>query len=151
MEDNLSLGFIGGGRVSYLLLEGLKKANSLPEKIIVSDPNSDRSEIFKSISATKIQFSQQNSDALKARIIFLAVHPPLLKEVLLEIKKNLTSGSILISLAPVLKTPALKEMLGGFNRIVRMIPNAPSIIGQGYNPVYFADSISSQEKNQLLA
>jgi pyrroline-5-carboxylate reductase len=151
MEDNLSLGFIGGGRVSYLLLEGLKKANSLPEKIIVSDPNSDRSKIFKSISATKIQFSQQNSDALKARIIFLAVHPPLLKEVLVEIKKNLTSGSILISLAPVLKTPALKEILGGFNRIVRMIPNAPSIIGQGYNPVYFADSISSPEKSQLLA
>lgn len=150
MEDNLSLGFIGGGRVSYLLLEGLKKAERLPEKIIVSDPNSERNDIFRSINATKIKFSQQNSDALKAKIIFLAVHPPLLKEVLPEIQNNLISDSILISLAPVVNTSAIKQMLGGFDRIVRMIPNAPSIIGQGYNPVYFADPISSQEKSDLL-
>jgi pyrroline-5-carboxylate reductase len=150
MKDNLSLGFIGGGRVSYLLLEGLKRVGELPENIIVSDPNSDRMEIFKSIDARKIEFSEQNNDTLKSRIIFLAVHPPLLKEVLPQIQNNLPSESILISLAPVVNTTALKQMLGGFNRIVRMIPNAPSIIGQGYNPVCFQNSISAQEKSDLL-
>jgi pyrroline-5-carboxylate reductase len=149
MEDNLSLGFIGGGRVSYLLLQGLKKADSLPEKIIVSDPNSDRKEIFKSIDATKIKFNDNNRDVLKSRVIFLAVHPPLIKDVLPQIQNNLSSDSILISLAPVVKTQALQQMLGGFDRIVRMIPNAPSIIGQGYNPVCYANSISSEEKSEL--
>ena len=150
MENDLSLGFIGGGRVSYLLLEGLKRADSLPEKIIVSDPNSERSAVFKSIDSSKIQFSQQNTETVKSRIIFLAVHPPIVKEVLPQIQNNLRSESILISLVPVVQTPALQQMLGGFDRIVRMIPNAPSIIGQGYNPVCFTDSISSQEKSELL-
>ena len=150
MHDDLSLGFIGGGRVSYLLLEGLKRAGRLPEKIVVSDPDSDRQKIFNSIDPGKIEFSQQNGNAMKSRIIFLAVHPPLIKEVLTEIQKSITSETILISLAPVIKTKFLQQMAGGFDRIVRMIPNAPSIIGRGYNPVYFADSISSQEKGDLL-
>jgi len=149
LNDNLSLGFIGGGRVSYLLLEGLKRANKLPQKITVSDPNSSRKEIFTSIDATKIKFSVQNSDSLNSRIIFLAVHPPLLKEVLPQIKNSLPSDSILISLAPVVKMTALKQLLGGFDRLVRMIPNAPSIIGQGYNPVCFENSVSESVKKDL--
>jgi pyrroline-5-carboxylate reductase len=31
-----------------------------------------------------------------------------------------------------------------------MIPNAPSIIGEGYNPVYFSDTITSSEKSKLI-
>jgi len=150
MENHLSIGFIGGGRVSCLLLDGLKKAEQLPEKIIVSDPNLERKKILNSIDPSRITFSQQNSDAVNSQIIFIAVHPPLIKEVLPQIQNNLTPESILVSLAPVVKTQDLKQMLGGFDRIVRMIPNAPSIIGQGYNPVCFADSISSQEKSELL-
>lgn len=34
MEDNLSLGFIGGGRVTFLLLEGLKERNNYLEKLL---------------------------------------------------------------------------------------------------------------------
>jgi pyrroline-5-carboxylate reductase len=42
-------------------------------------------------------------------------------------------------------------MLGGFSRIVRLIPNAPSIIGEGYNPVVFASSVSAPERDEVLA
>ena len=66
-----------------------------------------------------------------------------------EIRNNLHSQTILISLAPVIKTSALNQMAGGFERIVRMIPNPPSVIAQGHDPVCFADSISPQEKDEL--
>jgi pyrroline-5-carboxylate reductase len=151
MQDNYSIGFIGGGRISYLLLERLKKADALPEKIVVTDPNLDRREIFKSIHPDKIDFRSKNSEAVRSRVIFLAVHPPIIKEVLAQIKKNLIPESVLISLAPVVKISDLQQLAGGFDKIVRMIPNAPSIIGKGYNPVCFAESISVQEKRNLLS
>ena len=123
----------------------------MPDNIIVSDPNLERNKIFKSIDADKIEFTQQNNEPLKSQIIFLAVHPPVIKEVLSEIQKNLNPRSILVSLAPVVKIQISQQLLGGHERIVRMIPNAPSIIGRGYNPVCFADSISSQEKSELFS
>ena len=41
--------------------------------------------------------------------------------------------------------------LGGFNRLARVIPNAPSIVGQGYNPVSFSEQLSVEERTRVLA
>jgi len=40
-------------------------------------------------------------------------------------------------------------MLGGFRRLARMIPNAPSILGLGYNPVAYGDGLPAEERNAL--
>jgi len=66
------------------------------------------------------------------------------------LKKGLKPQAILISLAPVLKIDKISALLDGFNRIVRMIPNAPSIIHQGYNPVVFGSEIEETKKTWLL-
>ena len=39
--SNKSIGFIGGGRVTRIFLEGWKRANDLPANIVVSDCNSE--------------------------------------------------------------------------------------------------------------
>ena len=36
-----SMGFIGGGRITRLLLQALKQKNALPAKVLVSDPSED--------------------------------------------------------------------------------------------------------------
>jgi hypothetical protein len=65
-----------------------------------------------------------------ADYVFLALHPPALPGALAEIKPLLQRDAILVSLAP--KVPiAMLEQLAGTRRVARMIPNAPSIIGQG--------------------
>ncbi len=40
-------------------------------------------------------------------------------------------------------------LLGGVTKVVRMIPNAASLIHEGYNPVAFSSAISVAEKAQL--
>jgi pyrroline-5-carboxylate reductase len=40
-------------------------------------------------------------------------------------------------------------LLGGFNRIIRLLPLASSIIGKGYNPVVFSKSIDNDSKEFL--
>jgi pyrroline-5-carboxylate reductase len=57
--------------------------------------------------------------------------------------------SVVVSLAPKVTISAITQALGGFSRIVRMIPNAPSIINQGYNPVCFSMEFSEPERETL--
>jgi len=150
MKDKLYWSFVGGGRITRILLQRLKDNNALPEKVIVCDPDYKIHNNLKNLNIPGLQLKKDNVFKSSADIVFLAVHPPLVKEVMPQIKNQLTSDSILISLVPVIKTSALQQLLDGFDRIVRMIPNAPSIIGEGYNPVCFTDSISIQEKSELL-
>ncbi len=148
MYRNVS--FVGGGRITRILLEGLKSHNVLPKKIKVFDPDTKTHQTLKSLAIPGLKIYEKKSGDISAELIFLAVHPPMVKEIMPEIQKNLNPQSILISLVPVVKISALQHLAGGFGRIVRMIPNAPSIIGEGYNPVCFAGSISSQEKTDLI-
>lgn len=142
--------FVGGGRITLILLKGLKRNNALPETITVCDPDKETHKLLQDLNIPGLDIQENNSGDRSAELVFLAVHSPILKEVIPEIRKNLNPQSILISLAPVVNLSVLQKLAGGFNRIVRMIPNAPSIINAGYNPVCFADSISSQEKSELL-
>jgi pyrroline-5-carboxylate reductase len=144
-----SIGFIGGGRITRLFLQALKKNNSLPAKVLVADPDEKTRSKIMAIDAALIQCVKQNVDALKVEILFLAVHPPIVKEIAAEISGKIKANTIVVSLIPVLSIEKLSAMLGGLKKLVRMIPNAPSIIQKGYNPVAYSNNISPVEK-QLL-
>ena len=150
MKQDACLAFIGGGRISWLLLESLKRKNALPHRVIVSDPNPDALEKIHSISPLRIECVTDNKTAAQNVLVFLAVHPPVVKEVADEISDNLMDDTIVVSLVPIMTIAKLTNLLGGFNRLVRMIPNAPSIIHKGYNPVVFSDSILAGEKSMLM-
>jgi pyrroline-5-carboxylate reductase len=98
----------------------------------------------------KVQAVQgDNARAAGQDLVFLALHPPAVGAGLAEIKATLKPGAVLVSLAPRFTIKALSEGLGGFDRIVRMIPNAPSYVNEGYNPVAFGPGISREEKTAL--
>ncbi len=83
-------------------------------------------------------------------MIFLAVHPPAAPQVLQELQGRLPGTSVLVSFVPTLTISKLTAALGGFARLVRMIPNAPSVVAQGFNPVVFHPSIGGEDKSKLL-
>jgi len=141
--------FIGGGRITRLLLQPLKQKNALPEKVIVADPDEEMRKRVKEIDPATIECVLNNIDALNADILFLAVHPPIVKNVVAEISGKINTDTLVVSLIPVINLEKLSTLLGGVIKIVRMIPNAPSIIHKGYNPVVYSDNISLEEKQQL--
>jgi pyrroline-5-carboxylate reductase len=144
-----SIGFIGGGRVTKIILGGFQKAGSISKNIVVSDSNIDVLNSLKE-KYTKISITQDNKQAAMQDIVFVALHPPVMSTIISEIRPYLKSGSIFVSLATKLTIAKISEMLGGFQRIVRMTPNAPSIINEGYNPVVFSEALTETEKNSLL-
>jgi len=129
-----SIGFIGGGRVTRIILGGWQNAGLLPGNIAVSDPDEALLQRLKEQFPTTCISAGDNKPTAASDIVFLALHPPVLKQALLEIKDLIKPTALVISLAPKYTILGLSAGLGGFTRIMRMIPNAPSIINQGYNP-----------------
>jgi len=144
-----TMGFIGGGRITRIILEALNRKRMLPATVVVSDMNAEAPQKLRD-RFPKVQAVQgDNARAAAQDLVFLALHPPAIGDCLAEIRASLKPGAILVSLAPRFTIRALSEGLGGFDRIVRMIPNAPSIVGEGYNPVAFGPGISREEKTGL--
>ena len=145
-----TIGFIGGGRVAHILLGGWQNAGGLPPQIIVSDSNPDvlkkLQERFPSIITTT-----NNCTPAEQSLVFLALHPPVIGNLLAEIGTALKPNTLFVSLAPKLTISKLTTGLGGFDKLARMIPNAPSIIGDGYNPVTFSTSLTEAEIAELLS
>jgi len=143
-----SISFIGSGRVARIMLGGWQHANVLPARVLLYDTSAQ------AVSALQAEFpSVKNAtldEAAGADLVFAALHPPMMGEMMASIAGRLKADAVLCSLSPKVKLAALKEKLGGFGRLARMNPNSPSIVGAGYNPVAFADELPSAAREQLL-
>jgi pyrroline-5-carboxylate reductase len=145
-----SLGFIGGGRITKVILQAIANNKTEYKAIVVYDTNSDV------LTALKNQFpgillADSASEAAKQDMVFLALHPPVIMDTLELVKNQFKPGSILISLAPKITIEKISSKLTNVKNIVRLIPNATSIINEGYNPVCFSDQMSEWKKESMLS
>ena len=143
-----SIGFIGGGRVVSILLGGWARAGVMPDRVTVFDCSKDALDNLKSRQPAT-QTTGHIAEAASRDVVFLAVHPPVIKEVLPQLKPHLKPRALLISLAPKFTIARLSEMLGGFDRITRLIPNAPSVVGRGFNPITFGQAVAMSDRESI--
>ncbi|MDF1572660.1 MAG: NAD(P)-binding domain-containing protein [Bacteroidales bacterium] len=142
------LGFIGGGRVTRILLQAFQNKKIEFDSITVYEPNGETAAGLKK-RFPEITSSATPQDSAGQDIVFLAVHPPVMMETLGNIKNAVSEDNVIISLAPKIPIAKMEEMLPA-RRIVRMIPNATSFINKGYNPVTFNNAFSQEEKKVLM-
>lgn len=129
-----SIGFIGGGRITKIFLHAFSNKKIELSSVIINELDQT---VYKSLKE-KFPFIKDADliETAKQDIVFIALHPPAISETLLKIKDIVRKDSIIISLAPKITIEKLSNMLDNKN-IVRMIPNATSIINQGINPICF--------------
>jgi pyrroline-5-carboxylate reductase len=145
-----SIGFIGGGRIAKIMLQGWRRAGQLPANIIVTDNNAEVLGNLKS-DFQNIETVVNNARRPAASdIVFIGLHPPVIGEILQEIKAVVKPSTIVVSLAPKISITKISEGLGGLKNIARVIPNAPSIVNEGYNPITFSPEISAESKLTIL-
>ncbi|HNY70006.1 MAG TPA: NAD(P)-binding domain-containing protein [Syntrophorhabdus sp.] len=145
-----SFGFIGGGRITRIILTALKKTGKLSKTVFVSDANPDVLANLKKDFPAVSDAGNDNGKPAACDVVFVSLHPPVMSEALGKVKSSIRTDAIIVSLAPKLSISMLSNILGGHEKIVRMIPNAPSIINKGYNPVAFSKGISTGEKSELI-
>lgn len=148
--NNPTIGFLGGGRVVRIFLEGWTRAQQLPARIVVADPNADTLAQLKA-RFPSVETTADLATAAAQDVVFLATHPPALTEAAGRAAAALKPTAILVSLAPKFTIAKLTALLGGFARIARSNPNAPSVVGAGFNPVVFGPALTAADRATVTA
>ena len=143
-----SFGFIGGGRITKIVLQALTNRQIEWASVQVCDTNV---EVLKDLQKKfpEIKITTSCELAAKQEIVFIALHPPVIMETLGQIKSLLSKKTQLVSFAPKINIEKMASVLATDN-IARMIPNATSYINKGFNPVSFSPEYSLPEKESLL-
>ncbi len=143
-----SIGFIGGGRITKILLQAFRNKNAKFNKVVVTDPNI---EVLNNLKK-RFPFIQTESAAVASEqdIVFISLHPPVIMDTLELLKSNFRSDSTVISLAPKINLAKIASKLVQNKKIARLIPNATSYINEGFNPVCFASGFPKSGKADIL-
>ena len=131
--------FIGGGRITKIILRAFENVGIAFENITVYDVNDEALKAIKAIFP-QVNVTSNPEEIAKSDLVILAVHPPMVMEVLGKIKANLQSGSVLLSYSPKFTIEKISEVLGGHTNTARMNPSASTIVNRGVNPIAFATS-----------
>jgi pyrroline-5-carboxylate reductase len=131
------LGFIGGGNMAEALAHGLIQHKVFkPADIIASDVAPDRRR--KLARTLKIATTDDNKEVLRvSAAVLLAVKPQTIDDVMSELAIELakggkkTAGKLFISIAAGITIERLTRGLGKRARVIRVMPNAPAMVGHG--------------------
>jgi len=142
-----TIGFIGSGRVAAFMLEGFRMANA-PVAAVLSDTDA-------SVSALRARSFPKARDAgsdftaaAAAEVVFIALHPPVVMGGAGSIASAIGRETLVVSLAPKVKLAALEAALGTA-KVARFLPNAPSAIGEGFNPIAFGPGVPEADRAAL--
>ena len=147
---NKTIGFIGGGRITNIFLQAFKNENVSFSKIVIFDPNT---ECLQKLQNNYSLIECESADievASTCDFVILAVHPPIILDILTEIRSFLKQDAIVVSLAPKITIKKMVQVLNGFENIARVNPSAPGIVNQGINPVTFSNTLSENQKKIFL-
>lgn len=125
-----AVGFLGGGNMATALIRGFAAAGLYrPEEICASDVDPAKRRALKRL---RVAPTEDNSALVRhCRVVVLAVKPQIIDAVLAEIRPAVTKKHLFISIAAGVPTWRLENGLGPGARVVRVMPNTPSLLGQG--------------------
>jgi pyrroline-5-carboxylate reductase len=123
---------IGAGRMATALARGFIEARVVAaDAITASDPSSAAREAF-ARDVGGVNVCDDNASVVKAAdVLILAVKPQSMDAVLAEIQTAIEPASLVVSIAAGVTLERLAASLPSGQRIVRVMPNTPCLIGRG--------------------
>ena len=139
------IGFVGCGNMGSAILEGLLD-NSLcsREDIVIYDVSQKIQEKYRNEG---IRTAERITELVNATdVIFLAVKPQYFPDVADELKKTL-DYHLVISIMAGITIERLRNALGDKNRIIRVMPNTPLMVGEGMSALCAGMNVRDEDKD----
>lgn len=145
------IGLFGAGNMGSAIIHGLIKAKLYArEDILVYDVfTSALEKIQHELGVTT--FTEDTTMAKQANIIFLAVKPNVVPSVLQRIKPYLTPDKLVISIAAGVTIDKIEGLLSTDNKIVRVMPNTPALVGEAMSGLAVNAAVEDRDKEKAIA
>jgi pyrroline-5-carboxylate reductase len=121
---------LGVGKIGGILLQGLLKAGLSPDRAFPTVRRPERARALSNQLAIPVG-TDNRAAAREAEIILLCVKPQNVREVLEEIRPEVTADKLLVSVAASVPTSFIEETLKAPVPVVRAMPNTPCVVGKG--------------------
>ena len=134
--------FIGGGNMATAIIGGLVKLADTQIRVV--EPNVAKcTELITHFRIAATATLPTQFDAQE--VVILAVKPQQLKEVCQQIAPRL-NGALVLSIAAGVGVATLSRWLEGHQRIVRVMPNTPALVGLGISGLFAGDTLSLRDR-----
>jgi pyrroline-5-carboxylate reductase len=145
MAPDLKVGFLGAGKMALALAKGIVKAGLVrAENLLASDPVEAARNAFSKETAGRSTSS--NSEVVRfASVLIVAVKPDQVNDLLQEVKSHFSANHLLISIAAGVPIARFESVLGADARIVRVMPNAPALVGAAASGLALGKGVQTED------
>jgi pyrroline-5-carboxylate reductase len=154
MPARLTIGFLGTGKMAIALARGFLRAGLItPRRLVGSDPLPAARAAFGRETGARIVATNATVAEL-ASVLVLATKPDQTGVALAEIQQLFTPRHLLISIAAGVPLAKLEASLPPRARVVRVMPNAPALVGAsatGFAPGKSATRSDSELVRRLFS
>lgn len=137
--------FIGGGNMARALIGGLKTNGFAMAAITVLE--SDAAKRAALSAEFGVHVTEQLPSVSHADVIVLAVKPQQLRDLSIFLG-SLLQHQLLISIAAGIRSDDLARWLGGYQAIIRVMPNTPAQIQAGVSALYAMPEVTAEQHAQ---
>jgi pyrroline-5-carboxylate reductase len=125
-----TVGFVGAGIMAEALVRDMLRTGMVRSRdVYASDPSQERRSVFE--QQVHAHVLTDNAELMRrVEIVVLSVKPQVLPAVVEEIAPCVTPNHLFISIAPGITLQWMSKHLGT-ERIVRVMPNTPILVGAG--------------------
>ncbi|MCX7719204.1 MAG: pyrroline-5-carboxylate reductase [Candidatus Sumerlaeaceae bacterium] len=126
-----TIGFIGSGNMARAIISGLIRAGmAVPGQIVASD--AVPSQLERLVAECGVRTAPTNLGVVEAAdIAIFCVKPFHMSDVCAEVAPAAEASKLFVSICAGIPTQFIEQRLGGRPRVVRVMPNTPSMIGRG--------------------
>ena len=144
------IGFIGCGNMGNALVEGIITSGlRKPQGIITYDQDCSKTQSLQDKFGLRVA-TDPASLLQEAGQVFLSVKPQEMHGLLLTFKPFLRSEHLLISVAAGLNLSFYQAYLGQAQKIIRLMPNTPCLVGKGMIVACSNENVEPQEEQAVI-
>lgn len=147
---NKQIGFIGCGNMGIAMIGGMINKNIVsPNQIICSDLNV--SNLKNASDKYGITITTNNNEvANSADILILSIKPDLYASVINEIKEEIKSDVIVVTIAAGKSVKSTEDSFDTKLKVVRVMPNTPALVGEGMSALCPNEMVTEKDLEDVL-
>ncbi|MFJ5157640.1 pyrroline-5-carboxylate reductase [Pantoea sp. NPDC088449] len=145
------IGFVGCGNMAKAIISGLVNSGKIaPANIWVCDrkpaTNQEMAQQYGVTAAASVE-----SMAREVDILFGAVKPNVILKVLKDLAGQLKKDVLVVSIAAGVTLDSLASVLGHDRKIIRVMPNTPSLVNEGMTSVTPNALVEPHEVDEVVS
>lgn len=143
-----TIGFIGAGNMPRSIIGGMVQGGYPADKIWASNPS--RPKLDQLSADFKVNVTQDNHELVaQCDVIVLSVKPQMMKDVCADLREKSPniSSKLVTTVAAGVPIAKYHHYLGSETRVIRIMPNTPSLVGEGVSGLCADSSVTQADRD----